>query len=257
MGAPALPGDPAATLDIEGVGERAGTGVLLSHGFTGMPGSIHPWALAVAAEGYSVRVPLLPGHGTHWRELNRTTFDDWVAEITRQLSDLAGRCDRVVLGGLSMGGTVTLRAAQLFPRQVAGLMLVNPSVMSRRKELTVLPVLKHLTASVAAIGGDINKTGVVEPAYPRTPLKALDTLRRGWSVVRRDLPTVTAPLLLMHSRVDNVVEPENSAIILKSIGSTDVTEVWLDRSRHVATLDNDADVIATQSLAFLDRISAP
>jgi alpha-beta hydrolase superfamily lysophospholipase len=58
---PLLPGAEELAVDAGPVG------VLLSHGFTGMPSSLRPWAESVAAAGHSVRLPLLPGHGTSWR----------------------------------------------------------------------------------------------------------------------------------------------------------------------------------------------
>ncbi|MTD17372.1 alpha/beta fold hydrolase [Nakamurella sp. YIM 132087] len=231
------------------------TGVLLCHGFTGSPRSLHLWSAAAVDAGFTVRVPLLPGHGTRWQDMNRTTFDDWLAAVTTSLAELAERCDTVVVGGLSMGGTLALRLAELHPGTVDGLVLVNPSVMSLRREMRILPLLKRVLPSVAAIGDDIAKEGVTEGAYPRTPLTALDSLRRGWATVRADLSEVRAPLLLLHSRTDNVVEPENSAIVLSGVSSTDVTEVWLEHSRHVATLDHDAALITASAVDFTRRIS--
>ncbi len=109
-------------------------GVLLIHGFTGAPGSMRPWADHLAAEGYTVSLPLLPGHGTRWQDANRTTFDDWLAAVTAELRQLTERCRAVVVGGLSMGGTLTLRLAELYPDAMAGIMLVNPSVLTLRRE---------------------------------------------------------------------------------------------------------------------------
>lgn len=252
------PVDPAQPLSHDGDlhTPRGRTGILLCHGFTGSPASMRPWARQLVDAGFSVRLPLLPGHGTHWRDANRTTFADWLATDAAALQELAQRCDKVLVFGLSMGGTLALRMAQLYPALVSGLVLVNPSVLSRRKEMVVLPVLKHLASSVKAIADDIAKPGVSEHAYPRTPLKALDSLRRAWPVVRSQLPLVTAPLLLLHSRQDHVVEPENAATILSGVGSTDVTEVVLENSYHVATLDHDAQLIIDASIAFADRIIA-
>ena len=89
--------------------------MLLCHGFTGAPGSMRPWADHLVAEGYTVRLPLLPGHGTRWQDANRTTFDDWLGAVTAALQELTRPCRAVVVVGLSMGGTLTLRLAELYP----------------------------------------------------------------------------------------------------------------------------------------------
>ncbi|HUR74315.1 MAG TPA: alpha/beta hydrolase, partial [Sporichthya sp.] len=96
--------------------------------------------------------------------------------------------------------------------------------------------------------------GVHELAYPRVPLRALYSLRKAWDVVRADLPKVTQPLLLLRSAEDHVVEPESSRLVLARVSSSDVSEIVLPDSYHVATLDNDADRIVAESLAFVRRI---
>jgi len=255
MSAQPQPVDPTAPVSVDGDPTGAGRiGVLLCHGFTSMPGSLAAWADHLVAAGRTVRLPLLPGHGTRWQELNRTGFDDWLTAVTVSLAELTRRCERVVVAGLSMGGTLALRLAELYPDSIDALVLVNPSVLSRDPRLRFLPVLKRVTPSVAAIGGDIAAPGVVEPAYARTPLRALDSLRHGWSTVRADLGKVRAPLLLLHSRIDDVVEPENARVVLDEVGSTDKTEIVLERSRHVATMDLDAELIFAETDTFLRRV---
>lgn len=230
-------------------------GVLLCHGFTGSPASLRPWADRLAAEQFTVELPLLPGHGTTWQQMNTTTFDDWLGAVTDALSQLTRRCRSVVVCGLSMGGALALRLAELHPDRIAGLVLVNPSVMGLNPALRVVPVLKHLVPSIKGVADDIAQPNRTELGYSRTPLKAVDALRRGWAVTRKDLALVRNPLLLLHSRVDHVVEPENSRLILASVSATDVTEVVLERSFHVATLDYDAELIFDQSVAFIRRVS--
>lgn len=230
-------------------------GVLLCHGFTGSPASLRPWADRLAAEGFTVELPLLPGHGTTWQQMNATTFDDWLGEVTVALLELGRRCRSVVVGGLSMGGALTLRLAELHPERIAGIVLVNPSVMGLKPALRAVPVLKHLVSSVKGVTDDIAQPGRTELGYTRAPLRAVDALRKGWAVTRKDLALVRTPVLLLHSRFDHVVEPENSQLILDSVSSLDVTEIVLERSFHVATLDFDAELIFDESVAFIRRVS--
>ena len=91
-------------------------GVLLLHGFTGSPASMRPWGELLAQRSWTVRVPRLPGHGTRWQDMNITRWEDWYSEADRNLRELTSRCDRVFVGGLSMGGSLTLRLAQEHPQ---------------------------------------------------------------------------------------------------------------------------------------------
>ena len=79
-------------------------GVLVVHGFTGSPASMRPWAEDLAARGYAVEMPLLPGHGTRWQDMNKVTWADWVATVEGAFDKLAAENDAVVAVGLSMGG---------------------------------------------------------------------------------------------------------------------------------------------------------
>jgi carboxylesterase len=231
-------------------------GVLLSHGFTGQPASMTPWGEYLAEKGYAVEAPLLPGHGTTWQDLNTRTWADWYAALTAAFEKLAVENDAVVVGGLSMGGALVLRLAADHPDRVAGVMVVNPAVATKRLDVKLLPVLKHLVPSFPGIANDIKKPGVEEYGYTRTPLKAIHSLMQAWRPLVADLPRVTAPLLYLRSTEDHVVDGASQPIITSEVSSRDITVVPLENSFHVATLDNDADRIFEESAAFITRVTA-
>ncbi len=231
-------------------------GVLLSHGFTGSPASMRPWAEHLEAAGYTVSVPLLPGHCTRWQELNTLTFADWYAEAEDAFEKLQSECDQVFVAGLSMGGFIGLKLAIEKGRDVAGLVLVNPAIASERKDVKLLPVLKHVVPGFPAIGNDIKKPGVDERAYTKTPLRALASLFTEFKAVRPRLAEVTQPLLIFRSREDHVVDPSSARIIMSTVSSRDLEERILEDSYHVATLDNDAETIYAGSVEFFRRLSA-
>ena len=68
-------------------------------------------AEAFGAAGFHVELPRLPGHGTAVDDMLDTRGDDWAAEAEAAYQRLAARVERVVVAGLSMGGTLTLRVA--------------------------------------------------------------------------------------------------------------------------------------------------
>ncbi|HET8960270.1 alpha/beta hydrolase [Nocardioides sp.] len=230
--------------------------VVLSHGFTGSPASMRPWAEALAERGYGVELPLLPGHGTTWQQMNGTTWDDWYAQVTGAFEKALGENDAVAACGLSMGGGLVLRLAADHPDRVAAVVVVNPMVITRRKDVLALPVLKWLVPSFPGITNDIKKPGVEEHGYTRTPLKAADSMFRAGRVLARDLHRITAPLLVFHSEEDHVVDDATVPLIAERVSSTDVTERTLRESYHVATLDNDAPQIFEESAAFIARATA-
>ncbi|MFG2130416.1 alpha/beta hydrolase [Streptomyces sp. NPDC048751] len=230
-------------------------GVLLCHGFTGSPQSLRPWAEHLAARELTVSLPLLPGHGTRWEDMQLTGWQDWYAEVDRELRALLRTCSQVFVAGLSMGGALALRLAARHGEAVSGVMVVNPANKVHGLSAYALPVARHVVRTTRGITSDIAKEGGVEIGYDRVPLHAAHSLRAFFRQVDGELPQVTQPLLLLRSAADHVVPAADSARILSRVSSTDVREVVLEQSYHVATLDHDADRIFEESHAFIARLA--
>jgi carboxylesterase len=236
-------------------------GVVLSHGFTGTTQSLRPWAEQLAAAGFAVELPRLPGHGTRWQDLNDTRWPDWYAEVERAFDRLRQRCTEVFAGGLSMGGTLVLRLAEQRGDEVAGLVVVNPSLGTERLDVKfALPVLHRLVPALKGIGSDIKRPGSTELAYPKTPLRAMHSLTQLWRVTRADLGRITAPVLMYRSAEDHVVEPLSGRLLTEGASAGLVEERVLTNSYHVATLDHDAPAIFAGSVEWIrahSRLAEP
>lgn len=244
-----MPG--AEPFGFEGAGSE--TGVLLVHGFTGSPQSMRPWGEHLAAQGWTVIAPRLPGHGTSARDLAETTGEDWYVEAEMGLVGLAERCSSVFVCGMSMGGTIALDLAARQSERVAGLVVVNGSVYSEDPRARLAPLLGKLPFSVKGIGSDIADPAQKELCYERVPLKAASASLAYMNLVKHRLGDVHAPMLLFGSRQDHVVPPGNTSFIAEHVSSGEVEVVWLDRSYHVATLDYDAPVIFERSAEFIAK----
>ncbi len=231
------------------------------HGFTGSPASLRPLSELLAQRGFAVELVRLPGHGTHYRDMMSTRYEDWRAEVRRGLDALRARTERVIAAGLSMGGTLVLDIVSQEPSLVAGAATINAPVLDREGILVKLaPFLEHVLplvpASAAGLArNDIAKPGMNELAYGWVPAKAGNSLVREFPRVRAQLANLTCPVLVAYSRADHSVPPENSKAILRLLGSKDITELVLERSYHVATLDYDLELIETRLTAFADRVA--
>lgn len=247
-GSTILPGAEPVTHDGE-----TDIGVLLCHGLTSTPQSMRSWGEQLATSGLSVRCPLLPGHGTTWRDANKTRWTDWYAAVEQALLDLRSQHRSVFVCGQSMGGALALRLAQQHG-DIAGLVLVNPSVTTTRRGQFLLPLVRRVVPRLPGIADDIARPGAHELGYRWLPLHAADSLRQLWQLVRSELAEVTQPLVLYRSAQDHVVEPVNARIVLNGVSSQDRNEVVLPNSHHVATLDHDAPTVFNGSVEFLHRI---
>jgi carboxylesterase len=243
---PVMPGAEAYTHD------GGPTGVLLCHGFTGSPQSLRPWAEYLADAGLSVSLPRLPGHGTTWQEMARTRWEDWFAEVNRAFDELQSRSDEIFVMGLSMGGCLALRLAELHEKAIRGLVLVNPSITADSALLFAsVRVLKFFVPSVKGIASDIKKPGSVEAGYDRTPLKAAASLPGLWQTTQQHLAELTQPVLVFHSKTDHVVGPASLSLLTRTLPASQLEVRELPDSYHVATLDNDAEAIFAGSLDFV------
>src|SRR5215813_3631433 len=210
------------------------TGVLLCHGFTGTPASLRPWADQLAAAGLTVSLPRLPGHGTTWQDMQHTRWEDWYAEVDRAYEELRGHANEIFVMGLSMGGCLALRMAELRGDGVAGLVLVNPSVTADTRLFLLAPALKFVLPSLKGITSDIKKEQTSELGYDRIPVKAAATLPGLWKITQSQLPDVTQPVLVYHSTVDHVVGPGSLQVLRRALPAGQLEVRELPDSYHVA-----------------------
>lgn len=252
-----LPGAESWSHEAPVVDGRAAPGFLALHGFTGNPSSMRGFAQAVAAAGYHVELPRLPGHGTIVEEMITTGWADWAGEAEAAYRRLAERTDRVVVAGLSMGGSLALATALAHP-EIAALVLVNPATQPQPPEVIemVEEMLNGDGMDVApGIGSDIADPDAVEISYAGTPLRPLlSFMGEGLAPMTDRYHELTMPLLLWTSRQDHVVEPTQSEHLAATYGG-EVDHRWLERSYHVATQDFDRDVIFVESIAWLGERS--
>lgn len=242
----------------QGDERRGHVGVVVVHGFTGNPVSTRPLGERLHADGFTVEVVRLPGHGTTPQEMATTRYADWLAAVEAATDDLAQRCEQVALVGLSMGGTLCLDVGAR--RDVAAVVTINAQVLEVDGVLARLaPLLMHLVpmvpARLAGIAPDDIKAGGTERAYPTVPARAGHSLTRALRRVRAQLPSLTAPVLVCWSTEDHTVPPKNSRALVELLPG-DVRELELTDSYHVATLDHDRELLGDTISAFLAEVTA-
>jgi len=249
MTAPIIPG--AEPFSAEG----GPHGALVLHGFTGNCNSMRGIAQALAADGFSVECPLLPGHGTAIDDMLDTRWSDWSGTAEAAYQQLAGRCERVVVAGLSMGGTLTTWLATRHP-ELAGIACINPAVEPAGPMRDLVQALVDEGQTVMpGIGSDIADPDAHESAYPETPLLPLLSLIDAIEQLQLVLGAIECPVLLITSTNDHVVPPSNSDHLAASV-SGPVERVTLDRSYHVATLDYDKGDIERRVVEFAGKVCA-
>jgi carboxylesterase len=232
-------------------------GALVVHGLTGSPHSVAGLAGALAAVGFDVEVPLLPGHGTSPEDLAGVGWPEWQAAVADAYQAVLARTGGpVVLAGLSVGGALAAGLAAAHP-EVAGLIVVNPMIDPPAPSFQAL--LGDLLAAgerfLPGVGGDIADPDAREEAYDRLPVAALLSTCRGLDALAPRLRRIRCPVLVLTSGHDHVI-PAVSSDVLAGAVSGPVERVWLEQSRHVATLDVEREELERRAVAFaLDAVA--
>lgn len=230
-------------------------GVVLIHGFTGTPYEVRYLGEQLARAGYTVRAPLLPGHGTEVRDLDATSWEDWTEHVERAVDALRVRCGRVALVGQSLGGLIALQLASRRRDVCAVGSLAAPlwleGLSARVARWTTAGPLAGLRLVPKLGGSDVRdrRAKAENPCYRAIPTRALAQLLTFMKVADESLPRVTQPVLVLHGRDDHTAPVACAPRIAEATRA--VRMRILERSYHLIAVDVERDIVAAEVVAFL------
>jgi carboxylesterase len=228
-------------------------GVLLSHGWTATTAEVRLLAEFLNARGYTVSCPLLPGHGTTVQEMNRCRWQDWLSALEKAYQELSQKCQKVAVGGESMGALLTLYLSSLHPEIAA--VLSNAVAIT-----TVSPLMKRIVPLIALFKE--YRYRKPEPwtivddrwkGYPVEPFPAAVQLFRLQAALLPRLGLIKQPILILHGRLDTSALPESAEILYRSVSSPVKELHWLEKSHHCLLLDEEWEQAANLTAQFLER----
>jgi len=233
--------------------EGGPVGVLLIHGFTGSPPEMRLLGDYLHERGYTISGPRLPGHGTTVEDMNRRKWTEWTGCVEEALADLQARCEMVFVGGLSMGSLLTLYLAAHHP-ELCGIITYSPAVVVASRLIYLTPVLKYLLPTRNQSG----ESDLTDPeadlrlwSYDQDPILAAHELLKLIRQVRRLLPQVRQPLLVIHSALDTVIHPHSAQFTYERAGSADKELITLRNSGHCITVDSEWEFVAEKTYEFI------
>ncbi len=232
-------------------------GCLLVHGFTGTPKEMRPLGEYLAAQGYSVAGVRLAGHATQLPDMLRVHWQDWVHSVEDGWHLLGGAARPIFVCGLSMGGILSLYFASQFP--VAGVAAMStPYALPPDPRLKYIRWLHHLQPKIEKDPSDWQdpalEAGHID--YPYYPTKAIGELAGLLEAMRANLPKIKAPVLLVHSRADRGVPPENMQKIAAALTTPRQETLLIENSGHVVVCDAARQQVFEAVSDFVRRMSA-
>ena len=237
------------------------TGCLLIHGFTGTPKEVRWLGEYLAGQGYTALGVRLAGHATRPEDMIRSTYTDWMASVEDGYHILKGVTPDVYLVGLSMGGALSLLMSTRLA--VKGVVAIStPSELPRDYSLWLIRLVAFFRPfhsknnNPPGTGWFDHEAWRDHISYPLNPARSAGELKLLLGEMRAALPKVNVPTLLIHSRDDTYVLPDNMARIHAALGARDKEMLWVTGSGHVVTRDA-ARAQAFEAIAkFLRRSGA-
>lgn len=270
----------------------AKTGILLLHGLTGMPSEMRPVQRYFEDLGYQTEAPLLAGHGGDHHDLIASQWIDWIASAREALDNLLTRADKVVIIGLSMGGTIGAILAHEKNEQVTGVVMLSPTLCYDGSNLDnlfhqkflksqflrdvchfmvgTMPVLgerlywtetppyglkdERLQAKITRSVEEAKAGGNTKFGLFRTYFASLHQMNLLTDKFRSIAAGITCPALVIHSFEDTLASFANATNTFQILGTEDKRLIGLTGCDHVMTLDLKRDQVCELAGAFTKRI---
>lgn len=237
----------APPIDILLPGRRE-TAVLLLHGLTGTPFEMQVLGETLAEEGYTVHIPLLPGHGTCPDDMDGLCWEDWMEAALHAYDALAKEHGQVVVGGLSAGGTMALDLA--LRRDPAALLLYAAVLSIAKRGAYLAPYVWRFIRRWPSPRSDMVEPNDLLRCYDPAPVRAMSELISGIGHVRGHLARIQSPALVAHSLRDELVPLASAQEIAAGLAGP-VETLFVDGCGHAITADAKRREVAEASRLFL------
>lgn len=248
------------------------TGVLLIHGLGGTPAEMRLVAQGMARAGHTVLCLMLRGHGGSDLLLSTTTWGQWLETVESAYARLAAECDTVVIGGQSAGSLLAMHLASKQPAKLAGLTLYSPTFWPNGwaipRHFQLFRLIRHRWFANLIRVRERAPFGIKDERLRKLVIetlkqdgRSLEDIhgRRGSTIfefgrmaasARKQLAKITAPTLIMHSRIDDQADLSNAMVAVRGLTSAKTELVVLDNSYHLITLDTQRMMVMERSVEF-------
>ncbi len=206
-------------------------------------------------QGYTVLGIRLAGHATQPADMAHMTWQDWMASVEDGYHLLKGCTERIFIIGLSLGGILSL----LFSARnlVSGVIAMStPIALPNDPRLRFIRLISLIMPKLAKGPADSLDQAAAHNHvdYPYIPTRGIIQLRDVLVEMRKALPLVKVPALIIHSRKDQGVPPHNAEQILATLGSPDKQLLWVENSGHVIPEEPDREMAFKAAHEFIQKV---
>ena len=226
--------------------------VYILHGFSSTTYEVKELAKFLGKNGYYSVANNLPGHGTSLADCNRIQYTHWLDKVKRDVAKLSAECDKIFVVGNSMGGSLTLYLASLFP--LNGFVAAG-TVLKFKNHFTtnyIVPIVCNFLTTRPK--NKFNKSSSIQfYGYKSYPLKALNQFRKMNNKIIPLIKKIKVPGMLIHSNSDNMSVEENIDIIKRNTVNKNIKTFFVNKAHHNMFDENpDQKLIFNEVLQFLN-----
>ncbi|MFW9827800.1 MAG: alpha/beta hydrolase [Candidatus Thorarchaeota archaeon] len=203
-------------------------------------------------EGYTVNVPLLPGFGTTPKELKNIQLSDWKIFLSREISIMKDKCDKIIVGGHSMGGVLALILAANY--NLDAVFTISAPIGIRNILILFVPFfkifVKYHSIETEQFKKDTNGKWV---GYNKIPSNIATKLKKLIKEMKKSLKDIICPAIILQGCLDSEIKRKSIDYIFNNIKSERKRKVWLENNSHPILNSPDHDQIVLELIKFINE----
>ncbi|MFX0137369.1 MAG: alpha/beta hydrolase [Candidatus Hodarchaeota archaeon] len=242
-------------------------GILMIHGGGGGTcADLKPVAKDLHEQGgYTIHLPLLPGFGSTPEQLRETSVSAWKMALDKEINSLKQKCEKIIVGGHSMGGILSLILASKY--EFEGIFPISTPIGIKWSSAELFPFLfKWLVYKLSpfskssmmyySVGAEKlrQETNNKWVGYDKMPFNIAPKARKLMKEMKMVLSQIKCPVLFLQGRLDSIIKKESMDILFNRVSSKNKRKVWLENTDHPILLCPDHDQIVSELLTFIRRI---
>lgn len=245
--------------------------VLLFHGLSSTPLELLYLARGLNQAGFTVRLPVIGGysHGLKGSADHR----EWTTAALAEFDSMRTKYDSVAVGGLCIGALLALRVAAERPNLVSAVMGLSTTLYydgwANTWSRFLLPLVPFVPFSGniaiverepfgvkderlrAWISAQMRESGGSDAGAAKLRVRDLYEAQRLGGMVRRSLPAIVAPTLVIHALEDDAASPRSAREVAERVSSQHVKRLLLKESYHMISIDQEKHVVLAEMKEFM------
>ena len=262
------------SIDFEFIHEnKCKRAVLLFHGMTGSPYEMKKMGKALFDADFDVFCYCLPGHGTSPINIKTVRWQDWYDDAVLHYKELTQKYDEVYLGGRCLGAVLAIAIAQEY-QNVRGIVSLSTTLFLDGWTIPwynfFMPIGVHTILRYYYSFPEREPYGLKNETLRRKiaalqkrntealdnyPMSCIYELLKFSKQTQKNIAKVTAPILLMHAKEDDLTSTKSAEFVYRNISSKTKNYIKLENSYHLIVMDYERDYVFEKSIEFFNSLS--